>query len=243
MPMIKIENAYKSFPNIVALDDVSCEVSKNEIVCIIGPSGSGKSTLLRCINGLEIMDSGSIFINQEKINFKNETQLNAIRAKMGFVFQQFNLFPHLSAMENICLGPVEVLGKSRDEAESQGEELLKRVGLYDKVDAYPNQLSGGQKQRLAIVRALNMDPEALLFDEPTSALDPEMVKEVLDVIRELAHKKLTMIIVTHEMNFAKEVASRVIFMDYGKIIEDGTPKQIFQNPQSPRLQDFLEKVL
>ncbi len=241
--MIRIENAYKRYPDIIALDDVSCEIAMNEVVCIIGPSGSGKSTLLRCINGLEVIDKGSIYIDQELVDYRNEQQLNAIRTKMGFVFQQFNLFPHLSAMANICLGPIEVLGKSKEEAESQGEELLKRVGLYDKKDAFPNQLSGGQKQRLAIVRALNMDPEAILFDEPTSALDPEMVKEVLDVIRELAKKKLTMVIVTHEMNFAKEVASRVIFMDYGKIIEDGNPQQLFNNPQSPRLQDFLEKVL
>jgi len=241
--MIRIENAYKRFPDIVALEDVSCKIKKNEVVCIIGPSGSGKSTLLRCINGLEVIDKGKIFIDEQYVNYKNEQQLTAIRTKMGFVFQQFNLFPHLSAFENICLGPIEVLGLSKQQAQANGEELLKRVGLYDKKDAYPNQLSGGQKQRLAIVRALNMNPEAMLFDEPTSALDPEMVKEVLDVIRELSLKKMTMVIVTHEMNFAKEVASRVIFMDLGKIIEDDKPARIFNKPQSPRLQDFLEKVL
>ena len=241
--MIKVEKAYKSFSDTVALDDVSCEISKNEVVCIIGPSGSGKSTLLRCINGLETLDSGDIYINDQLVDYGNEEILNIIRAKMGFVFQHFNLFPHLSVMDNITLGPVEVLNKSEEEAKKTGETLLKRVGLWDKKDAYPNQLSGGQKQRLAIVRALNMKPEALLFDEPTSALDPVMVKEVLDVMRELAEKKLTMVIVTHEMNFAKEVASRIIFMDQGKVIEDGTPKDIFNKPKNPRLKEFLEKVL
>jgi len=241
--VIKIENISKRFPDIVALDDVSLEITKNEVVCIIGPSGSGKSTILRCINGLETIDSGRISVDDEVLDFKDEDQLNKVRTKMGFVFQHFNLFPHLTVMENITLGPIEVLGKSVEEATLQGEELLARVGLLDKKDAYPNQLSGGQKQRLAIVRALNMDPQALLFDEPTSALDPEMVKEVLDVMRELAQKHLTMCIVTHEMNFAKEVASRVIFMDQGKIIEDDSPKRIFNDPKSPRLQDFLAKVL
>jgi len=241
--MIKVEKAYKSFSDTIALDGVSCEITKNEVVCIIGPSGSGKSTLLRCINGLEVLDSGVVYINGQLVDYSNEETLNNIRAKMGFVFQHFNLFPHLSVLANITLGPVEVLNKSEEEARRVGEVLLKRVGLWDKKDAYPNQLSGGQKQRLAIVRALNMEPEALLFDEPTSALDPEMVKEVLDVMRELADKKLTMVIVTHEMNFAKEMASRVIFMDQGKIIEDGIPKEVFNKPKNPRLKEFLKKVL
>jgi len=241
--MIKVEKAYKSFSDTIALDGVSCEITKNEVVCIIGPSGSGKSTLLRCINGLEVLDSGVVYINGQLVDYSNEETLNNIRAKMGFVFQHFNLFPHLSVLANITLGPVEVLNKSEEEARRVGEVLLKRVGLWDKKDAYPNQLSGGQKQRLAIVRALNMEPEALLFDEPTSALDPEMVKEVLDVMRELADKKTTMVIVTHEMNFAKEMASRVIFMDQGKIIEDGIPKEVFNKPKNPRLKEFLKKVL
>ena len=241
--MIKVEKAYKSFSDTIALDGVSCEITKNEVVCIIGPSGSGKSTLLRCINGLEVLDSGVVYINGQLVDYSNEETLNNIRAKMGFVFQHFNLFPHLSVLANITLGPVEVLNKSEEEARRVGEVLLKRVGLWDKKDAYPNQLSGGQKQRLAIVRALNMEPEALLFDEPTSALDPEMVKEVLDVMRELADKKMTMVIVTHEMNFAKEMASRVIFMDQGKIIEDGIPKEVFNKPKNPRLKEFLKKVL
>lgn len=241
--MIKIKQAVKRFPNIVALDGVDCEINKNEVVCIIGPSGSGKSTLLRCINGLEVIDSGHIIFDGDYLDFDNEGQMNKVRTKMGFVFQHFNLFPHLTILENATLGPIETLGKTVSAANDIAIALLTRVGLIDKVDVYPSQLSGGQKQRLAIVRALSMQPEVMLFDEPTSALDPEMVKEVLDVMRELAKADMTMVIVTHEMKFAMEVASRVIFMDEGKIIEDGKPKQIFKQPKSPRLQDFLSKVI
>lgn len=241
--MIKIENAYKKFSDTQALSGVSCEIKENEVVCIIGPSGSGKSTLLRCITGLEIIESGTISINNMAIDFNNEEQLNSVRTKMGFVFQHFNLFPHLTVLDNVILAPIEVLKQSKEQAITNGKALLSRIGLIDKADAYPNQLSGGQKQRLAIVRALNMQPQAMLFDEPTSALDPEMVKEVLDVMRELAKQNMTMVIVTHEMKFASEVASRVIFMDQGKIVEDGTPKQIFNQPKSPRLKEFLSKVL
>ncbi len=241
--MIKIENAYKKFSDTQALDGVTCEIKENEVVCIIGPSGSGKSTLLRCITGLEIIESGSISINNLPIDFNNEEQLNSVRTKMGFVFQHFNLFPHLTVLDNVILAPIEVLKQSKEQAITNGKALLSRIGLSDKTEAYPNQLSGGQKQRLAIVRALNMQPQAMLFDEPTSALDPEMVKEVLDVMRELAKQNMTMVIVTHEMKFASEVASRVIFMDQGKIVEDGTPEQIFNQPKSPRLKEFLSKVL
>ena len=241
--MIKLQNISKKYSDSFALKDISLEIIKNEVVCIIGPSGSGKSTLLRCINGLESIDSGAVYFHDRKLDYQNENQLNTLRSKMGFVFQHFNLFPHLSVIDNIILGPIEVLGIGKEEAIKEGEKLLKRVGLYDKTTTFPSLLSGGEKQRLAIVRALNMKPEALLFDEPTSALDPEMVKEVLEVMKELALQKLTMVIVTHEMNFAKEVASRVIFMDQGKIIEDGTPKQVFNHPKSPRLKGFLDKVL
>lgn len=241
--MIKIEHVSKQFPNILALDDVSLHIHPNEIICLIGPSGSGKSTLLRSINGLEIVDSGKIYVQGEEIDGNNEKQMCQVRTKMGFVFQHFNLFPHLTVLENMTLGPVEVQGRDKEEAKAEALQLLERVGLSEKANEYVNKLSGGQKQRVAIVRALCMKPEIMLFDEPTSALDPEMVKEVLDVMRELAKANMTMVIVTHEMNFAKEVASRIIFMDEGKIIEENTPEKFFTCPASQRTKDFLAKVL
>ncbi|MCR5299891.1 MAG: amino acid ABC transporter ATP-binding protein [Erysipelotrichaceae bacterium] len=241
--MIRIEHVYKKFPGVVALDDVSIRIKKNEIVCLIGPSGSGKSTLLRSINGLEKIDKGEIYFGDELINADNEEQMCKVRTKMGFVFQHFNLFPHLTVMQNLTLGPTEVLGMSEEDAKKEGMRLLERVGLEDKADQYVNKLSGGQKQRVAIVRALCMKPEVMLFDEPTSALDPEMVKEVLDVMRGLAEENMTMVIVTHEMNFAKEVASRIVFMDGGKIVEENTPEEFFREPKEERTKLFLSKVL
>ncbi|MBQ5755862.1 MAG: amino acid ABC transporter ATP-binding protein [Erysipelotrichaceae bacterium] len=241
--MIRIEHVYKKFPGVVALDDVSIRIKKNEIVCLIGPSGSGKSTLLRSINGLEKIDKGEIYFDDELINADNEEQMCKVRTKMGFVFQHFNLFPHLTVMQNLTLGPTEVLGMSEEDAKKEGMRLLERVGLEDKADQYVNKLSGGQKQRVAIVRALCMKPDVMLFDEPTSALDPEMVKEVLDVMRGLAEENMTMVIVTHEMNFAKEVASRIVFMDGGKIVEENTPEEFFREPKEERTKLFLSKVL
>ena len=243
MKVISIKNVSKQFPKVLALDDVSLEVHKNEIICLIGPSGSGKSTLLRSINGLEIVDSGIIYIDGEMIDGNDEKQMCEVRTKMGFVFQHFNLFPHLTVLENLTLGPIEVQKKDAEEAKQEALTLLERVGLSDKANEYVNRLSGGQKQRVAIVRALCMKPEVMLFDEPTSALDPEMVKEVLDVMRELAKEDMTMVIVTHEMNFAKEVATRVIFMDQGRIIEENNPKEFFSNPREERTKEFLDKVL
>ncbi|MBQ7890547.1 MAG: amino acid ABC transporter ATP-binding protein [Erysipelotrichaceae bacterium] len=241
--MIKIEHISKQFPNIKALDDVSVHIHPNEIICLIGPSGSGKSTLCRCINGLEIIDEGTITVNGEVIDCNNEKQMCAIRTKMGFVFQHFNLFPHLTVLENMILGPVEVQHRNKDEVKQEALALLERIGLKEKANEYVNKLSGGQKQRVAIVRALCMKPEIMLFDEPTSALDPEMVKEVLDVMRELAKENMTMVVVTHEMNFAKEVATRIIFMDEGKIVEENNPKDFFENPTQQRTKEFLAKVL
>ncbi|MBR5795711.1 MAG: amino acid ABC transporter ATP-binding protein [Erysipelotrichaceae bacterium] len=241
--MIKIEHISKQFPNIKALDDVSVHIHPNEIICLLGPSGSGKSTLCRCINGLEIIDEGTITVNGEVIDGNNEKQMCAVRTKMGFVFQHFNLFPHLTVLENMLLGPVEVQKRNKDEVKQEALALLERVGLKEKANEYVNKLSGGQKQRVAIVRALCMKPEIMLFDEPTSALDPEMVKEVLDVMRELAKENMTMVVVTHEMNFAKEVATRIIFMDEGKIVEENNPKDFFENPTQQRTKEFLAKVL
>lgn len=241
--MIKLNNIHKQFKSTKALNNVSLEIKDEEVVCLIGPSGSGKSTLLRTINGLEIPESGSIVFNGETINVDDELQMQQLRTKMGFVFQQFHLFPHLTVIENLVLAPMNVLHQSKEEATEKALILLERVGLKDKSDQYVNTLSGGQKQRVAIVRALCMEPEVMLFDEPTSALDPEMVKEVLDVMKQLAEDKITMVVVTHEMNFAKEVADRIVFMDAGEIAEENTPQEFFANPKTQRAQDFLSKVL
>ena len=227
---------------IHALDGVDMEISRGEVIVIIGPSGSGKSTFLRSLNLLELPTSGEIIFDGEDINAPH-VNINKHRQKMGMVFQHFNLFPNMTVLRNMTLGPQKLLRKSKAEAEAKAHELLERVGLSDRADAYPSQLSGGQKQRIAIVRALCMEPDVMLFDEPTSALDPEMVGEVLDVMKELAHEGMTMVVVTHEMGFAREVGSRVVFMDGGKIIEEGTPADIFDNPQSDRLKSFLAKVL
>ena len=227
---------------IKALDGVSADIAKGEVVVIIGPSGSGKSTFLRCLNLLEVPTDGVILFNGHDITDKH-TNINIHRQKMGMVFQHFNLFPHKTILDNMTLAPIHLLKKSKKDAEAHALALLERVGLADRANAYPSQLSGGQKQRVAIVRALAMEPEVMLFDEPTSALDPEMVGEVLEVMKELAAEGMTMVVVTHEMGFAKEVASRVVFMDEGKILEENTPAELFGNPQHPRLKDFLSKVL
>ena len=227
---------------IKALDGVSARIHKGEVVVIVGPSGSGKSTFLRCLNLLEIPTGGQILFNDVDITDK-KVDINIHRQKMGMVFQHFNLFPHMTILENMTLAPTHLLKKSKEEAEAKAMQLLQRVGLADRADAYPSQLSGGQKQRIAIVRALMMEPEVMLFDESTSALDPEMVGEVLEVMKELARGGMTMVVVTHEMGFAREVGNRVLFMDEGKILEQGTPEEIFGNPQHPRLKEFLSKVL
>ena len=233
---------YYKGDKIKALDGVSAEIDKGEVVVVIGPSGSGKSTFLRCLNLLEVPTAGQILFNGVDIT-DPKTDIDLHRQKMGMVFQHFNLFPHMTVLGNMTVAPIQLLGKSKAEAEEQAMGLLKRVGLEDRAKAFPAQLSGGQKQRIAIVRALCMNPDVMLFDEPTSALDPEMVGEVLDVMRELAHDGMTMVVVTHEMGFAREVGSRVIFMDGGKIVEENTPAEIFDHPQSDRLQSFLAKVL
>ena len=227
---------------IKALDGVSTQIKQGEVVVIVGPSGSGKSTFLRCMNLLEIPTGGQILFKDVDITDK-KVDINIHRQKMGMVFQHFNLFPHMTVLENMTLAPMHLLKQSKEEAEAKAMNLLQRVGLADRADAYPSQLSGGQKQRIAIVRALAMEPEVMLFDEPTSALDPEMVGEVLEVMNELAKGGMTMVCVTHEMGFAKEVANRVVFMADGKILEEGTPEEIFTAPKHPRLQDFLAKVL
>ena len=242
--LIKVENLKKHYTGgvVKALDGVNCEIKKGEVVVIVGPSGSGKSTLLRSLNLLEIPTSGTIVFDGTDITDK-KTNINLHRQRMGMVFQHFNLFPNMNVLKNMTKAPMTLLGKSKEEAESKALELLDRVGLKDRADAYPSQLSGGQKQRVAIVRALCMAPEVMLFDEPTSALDPEMVGEVLDVMKDLAREGMTMVVVTHEMGFAKEVATRVVFMDGGTIIEENNPIDFFENPQNPRLKDFLSKVL
>ena len=227
---------------IRALDGVSAEIHKGEVVVVIGPSGSGKSTFLRCLNLLELPTGGQILFDGVDITDKN-CNINLHRQKMGMVFQHFNLFPHMTILKNMTIAPMQLLHKSQEEAEKTALELLGRVGLADRANAYPSQLSGGQKQRVAIVRALAMQPEVMLFDEPTSALDPEMVGEVLEVMQELAKSGMTMVVVTHEMGFAREVADRVLFMADGKLLEEGTPDEIFTHPKSERLQDFLAKVL
>ena len=225
-----------------ALDGVDIDIARGEVVVIIGPSGSGKSTLLRSLNLLEMPTEGEIIFDGVNINDKN-VNINVHRQKMGMVFQHFNLFPHMTILKNLTIAPIKLLGVTPEEAKARAMELLARVGLADRADAYPSQLSGGQKQRVAIVRALCMQPDVMLFDEPTSALDPEMVGEVLDVMKSLARDGMTMAVVTHEMGFAKEVGSRVVFMDQGVIIEEGTPTEVFENPKNPRLQEFLAKVL
>jgi len=227
---------------IKALDGVSIDIQKGEVVVIIGPSGSGKSTFLRCLNLLEVPTEGHILFKDEDIT-NPKCNINLHRQKMGMVFQHFNLFPHMTVLRNMTLAPMELLKKSKKDAEERAMALLARVGLADRADAYPSQLSGGQKQRVAIVRALCMDPEVMLFDEPTSALDPEMVGEVLEVMQDLARNGMTMVIVTHEMGFAREVCNRVLFMDEGNICEQGAPRELFDNPQHPRTKDFLSKVL
>ena len=227
---------------IRALDGVSAQIHRGEVVVVIGPSGSGKSTFLRCLNLLELPTGGQILFDGADITDKN-CNINLHRQKMGMVFQHFNLFPHMTILKNMTIAPMQLLHKSTEDAEKTALELLSRVGLADRANAYPSQLSGGQKQRVAIVRALAMQPEVMLFDEPTSALDPEMVGEVLEVMKELANSGMTMVVVTHEMGFAREVADRVLFMADGKLIEEGTPEEIFSHPKSPRLQDFLAKVL
>lgn len=240
--MIKVFNLEKNFGNLKVLQGINENIKKGEVVVIIGPSGSGKSTFLRCLNLLEEPTGGEIIFDGVSITDKSNN-INKQREKMGMVFQQFNLFPHMTVLENITLAPVKVKNIDPATAGKIALDLLKRIGLEDKAEAYPNQLSGGQKQRIAIVRALAMSPEVMLFDEPTSALDPEMVGEVLDVMKNLAKDGMTMVVVTHEMGFAKEVGDRVLFMDGGKIVEQGTPEELFNNPKNPRTQDFLKKVL
>ena len=242
LPLFEIKDVSKTFKNVThALLNISLLINKGEIVSIIGPSGSGKSTLLRCLNLMETPTSGEIVFEGNLLSLKDKN-LNQLRQKIGMVFQNFNLFPHLTVLENITLAPKTVLKLSEEEANNHAFDLLKKVGLEDKHDSYPNQLSGGQKQRIAIARSLAMNPDVILFDEPTSALDPEMVGEVLNVMKSLAQSNITMIIVTHEMQFAKEVSSRVLFMDEGRIVADGTPSEIFEAQKEPRLKDFLSRV-
>ena len=240
-PIIRTVDLHKDFGDIRVLRGISVDVKPGEVVSIIGPSGSGKSTFLRCLNRLEEPTSGSILFRGEDITKKKN--IAEYRQRIGMVFQNFNVFPHMTVLDNITLTPILEKKIPRAEAEDRADELLRRVGMLDKRGEYPRKLSGGQKQRLAIVRALAMDPEVMLFDEPTSALDPEMVGEVLDVMKQLANEGMTMVVVTHEMGFAREVGNRVLFMADGRLVEEGTPEAIFQNPQSPRLQDFLSKVL
>lgn len=240
--IIEIRNLKKSFGGLNVLQGINTDIKRGEVVVILGPSGCGKSTLLRCLNLLETPTSGQILFDGTNLTDK-KTNINLQRQKMMMVFQHFNLFPHLTILENLTIAPKKLKNKSKDEANKKAMELLERVRLADKANTYPGQLSGGQKQRVAICRALAMEPEVILFDEPTSALDPEMVGEVLDVMKQLAGSGITMICVTHEMGFAKEVASRVIFLDEGKIAEDNTPEEIFNNPKHPRLKDFLSKIV
>ena len=240
--MIRVENVSKQFNKTRALKNVSLEVNKGDIISLIGPSGSGKSTLLRCIHGLEHVDSGKIYMDDEWMNPDDEKKFRVQRNRMGFVFQHFNLFPNMSVLQNCKLAQVEVLNKTDEEAEKTALEYLDKVGLLEKKDAYPNNLSGGQKQRVAIARALCMNPDIMLFDEPTSALDPEMIKEVLEVMENLGKQGMTMVVVTHEMGFARKVGTRVVFLDQGEIIEENTSEEFFANPQSDRAKDFLSKV-
>jgi len=240
--MIKVKGINKRFGHLEVLKDISVEIAPQEVVVVIGPSGSGKSTLLRCLNGLEKVNSGEIFVNNIEITH-SKTNLTKVRKEVGMVFQRFNLFQHLTVLDNITIGPIQVLKLPKQEAEQRAYNLLTKVGLKDKANAYPRQLSGGQQQRVAIARALAMNPIVMLFDEPTSALDPEMVGEVLAVMKDLAREGMTMVVVTHEMGFAREVGDRVLFMDEGRIIETGTPQQLFTNPQEERTKSFLSKIL
>jgi len=240
--MIEVKNLHKSFGKLEVLKGIDQTIEKGEKLVIIGPSGSGKSTFLRCLNLLEVPTEGEIFVENELIT-SSKANINAIRQKMGMVFQQFNLFPHLSVIDNISLAPIKIKKKTKEEAKKQALELLEKVGLVDKADSYPAQLSGGQKQRIAIARALAMEPDIMLFDEPTSALDPEMVGEVLQVMKDLANSGMTMVVVTHEMSFAREVGSRLVFMDEGVVAEEGNPQEIFQNPKNERTKTFLKRVL
>ena len=241
-PLIQVQHLRKCFDEIEVLKDITVDIHKGDVVCVIGPSGSGKSTFLRCLNRLEEPTAGKIFFEGTDIT-DPKTDIDRHRQKMGMVFQQFNLFPHMTIMKNLTIAPVKLQGKSQSEAQNQAMRLLERVGLADRAESYPSQLSGGQKQRIAIVRALCMNPDVMLFDEPTSALDPEMVGEVLNVMRDLAAEKMTMVVVTHEMGFAREVASRVMFMDDGYFLEENAPEEFFANPKNERLKNFLGKVL
>ena len=241
--MIKVRNISKRFKKVQAVNNVSLDIKKGEIVCLIGPSGSGKSTVLRCINGLETPEKGEIYINEELYDKNDKIKYQQLRSKMGVVFQHFNLFPHMTVLENLTLAQIQVKKRSQKEAEDIAYDYLNRVGLLDKKDTYPNKLSGGQKQRVAIARSLCMNPEIMLFDEPTSALDPEMVIEVLEVMQELAKEGMTMVVVTHEMGFARTVADRVIFLENGEIVEESNSEDFFSNPKSERAQDFLKKVM
>lgn len=240
--LIQVKNLGKSFGDLKVLQGITVDIRQGDVVCVIGPSGSGKSTFLRCLNRLEEATEGNIFFDGEDI-VNPKTNIDKHRQKMGMVFQQFNLFPHMTILKNMTLAPVKLQGVSQADADRQAVQLLERVGLADRAQAYPEQLSGGQKQRIAIVRALMMKPEVMLFDEPTSALDPEMVGEVLSVMRELAQERMTMVVVTHEMGFAREVANRVMFMDGGNFVEEGSPEELFGNPRNERLKAFLSKVL
>ena len=240
--MINVKNLHKYFGENEVLKGIDENIKKGEVVVVIGPSGSGKSTFLRCLNLLEVPTDGEIIFEGNNITDKN-ININEIREKMGMVFQQFNLFPHKTVLENLTIAPINVKKKSKDEAIAKANDLLKKVGLVDKANAYPSSLSGGQKQRIAIARALAMEPDVMLFDEPTSALDPEMVGEVLNVMKDLAKEGMTMVVVTHEMGFAREVGDRILFMDGGNIVEQGTPEEIFDNPKNSRTKDFLSKVL
>ena len=240
--LIKVDNLCKSFDDVGVLKGVNAEINKGDVMVVIGASGSGKSTFLRCLNLLEEPTSGHIYFEGVDITDKN-VDINIHRQKMGMVFQQFNLFPHMTVLQNMTIAPTKLLNMSKEEAKKNAMALLERVGLADRADAYPSQLSGGQKQRIAIVRALAMNPDVMLFDEPTSALDPEMVGEVLEVMKQLAKEGMTMVVVTHEMGFAREVGTKVVFVDEGVIVEQGDPNEFFENPKSPRLKDFLSKVL
>ena len=241
--IIRVEDLHKCFKGTIhALNGINVEINRGEVVVIIGPSGCGKSTFLRSLNLLEEPTGGHIFFEGVDI-MDRKVDINRMRQKMGMVFQQFNLFPHMTILKNMTIAPMKLLGKSKEEAEARARELLEKVGLADRADAYPSQLSGGQKQRVAIVRALAMNPDVLLFDEPTSALDPEMVGEVLDVMKDLAREGMTMVVVTHEMGFAREMADRVLFFDEGKIAEEGSPEELFESPKTQRAKDFLSKVL